>query len=86
MAMHSIPVAQAASRPGYVSSTLTTLAMRLNAWRQQQRQRADMALLMSMEPHMLKDVGIELTEQRGASAVLRWHPAVLATTMQPPRG
>ena len=35
---------------------------------------------MSIEPHMLEDIGFG-SEKRGANAVLKWHPAVLATTL-----
>ena len=81
MKMQAIPVSQATSRQGILSLALGSVTARLGSWRQRRRHSADLALLMGMEPHILEDIGVHLAETRGANAVLKWHPAVLATTL-----
>lgn len=85
MAMTVIP--QPASRAlDVLSHPLHSLSVMLAGWRESRRERAGAALLMRLEPHMLKDIGVILAEHRGgARAMLKWHPAVLGTTMDPPR-
>lgn len=68
---------------GFLSHPLHSLAVTLVSWRERRRERAGAALLMRLEPHMLKDIGVTLAEQRGARAMLKWHPVVLATAMKP---
>jgi hypothetical protein len=79
-----VPVPQALARAmGVVSHPLHSLSVAFAAWGERRRQRAGAALLMRLEPHMLKDIGVILAEQRGgARAMLKWHPAVLATTWE----
>ena len=68
----------------FLSHPLHSLTVTLSTWRERRRQRVGAALLMRLEPHMLKDIGVILAEHHGgARAMLKWHPAVLATTMQP---
>lgn len=85
MATRIVPVPQAAvSAPGFLLHPLHSLSVRFSAWRERRRQRAGAALLMRLEPNMLKDIGVILAEQRGgASAMLKWHPAVLVATFEP---
>lgn len=67
-----------------LSHPLHGLTMTLAAWRKRRRDRAGAALLMRLEPQMLKDIGVILAEQRGGvGAMLKWHPAVLASTLEP---
>ena len=66
---------------GFLSHPLDGFSATFAAWRERRRQRAGAALLMRLEPHMLKDIGVPMAEQRGGvRAMLKWHPAVLATT------
>lgn len=81
MKTQAIPVSQATSSQGFLSLALSSVTARLGGWQERRRHSADLALLMSMEPHMLEDIGVHLAEKRGANAVLKWHPAVLATTL-----
>ena len=77
----SIVPPAAAPVPGVLSHPLQSLWAALAAWREHRRQHAGAALLMRLEPHMLKDIGVPIAEQRGGvRAMLKWHPAVLATT------
>lgn len=82
--MHAIPVTPSSPRADFLSHPLKALSVAFGAWQQQRRRRADLALLMSMEPHMLQDIGVSMAERNGASSMLQWHPAVLATTLQGP--
>ena len=83
MSIHTIPVSRPLSQPGILSRPLQTILSTLAMWRARHRQRADTALLKSMEPHMLDDIGISLAgfPHQGGS-VLTFHPAVLATTVR----
>ena len=85
MATSTVPVPQpAAHAADFLLHPLHSLSVTLAAWRERHRQRAGAALLMRLEPHMLKDIGVILAEQHGGpGAMLKWHPAILATTMQP---
>lgn len=78
--MHSIPLAQTVSFAGVLAHPLKTLSTAYGTWKASRRRRADLALLMSMDSHMLNDIGVILSESKGPSAVLKWHPAVLAST------
>jgi uncharacterized protein YjiS (DUF1127 family) len=82
MTMHAIPVTQPSPRADFLSHPLRALSVAFGTWQQQRRRRADLALLMSMEPHMLQDIGISLADRNAASSMLQWHPAVLASTLQ----
>lgn len=79
--MHAIPLIQSSSRSAGLSHPFAVLAMSFRAWKQRRRRQADLAMLMSMEPHMLKDIGVTLVDRHGASGMLQWHPAVLASTL-----
>jgi uncharacterized protein YjiS (DUF1127 family) len=81
MSMHAIPVTQSSPRADFLSHPFKALSVTLSAWQQRRRRRADLALLMSMEPHMLKDIGVTLADEENRSGMLQWHPAVLATTL-----
>jgi len=84
MATSSVPVPQPAIRAaGFLAHPLQSFSVTLTAWMERRRERADAALLMKLEPHMLRDIGVTLAEHRGARGMLKWHPAVLATTMEP---
>lgn len=80
--MHVIPVTHSSPRADFLFHPFKALSVTLSAWQQRRRRRADLALLMSMEPHMLRDIGVALAEPHGPSGMLQWHPAVLATTLQ----
>ena len=82
MTMHVIPVSPSSPRADVLSHPFRALSVVFSAWQQSQRRRADRALLMSMEPHMLQDIGVALAEQSGSSGMLQWHPAMLATTLK----
>lgn len=83
MGLQTIPVAALATRsPGFLSHPWESLSRTLAAWKRERRRRADARLLMKLEPYMLRDIGVTLAEHHGASAMLKWHPAVLATTMR----
>ena len=80
--MHSIPVSQAHSPTSFLTDPLRALSVHLAAWKARRRRRHDLALLMSMENHMLRDIGINPVEiGREEGSVLMLHPAVLATSM-----
>ena len=84
MAAQTFSVSSASVRPSsFLSHPLQSFSITLAAWNERRRNRAGARLLMSLEPHMLKDIGVILAEPRGTGAMLRWHPAVLATTMEP---
>lgn len=80
MGLQTVPVSPLA---GFLSHPWQSFSITLTSWKARRRSRADARLLMKLEPHMLKDIGVTLAEQRGGAAMLKWHPAVLATTMQP---
>lgn len=86
MSIHTLPVSRPLSQPGFLSRPIQAIWSTLATWGARHRQRADMALLKSMEPHMLDDIGISLAEfpHQGGS-VLTFHPAVLATTVRTAR-
>ena len=82
MATSIVPV----STSDFLLHPFHSLAVTLATWQERRRQRAGAALLMRFEPHMLTDIGIAPADQRGgARAMLKWHPAVLATTLEPHR-
>ena len=53
----------------------------LASWKERRRRKADLALLMSMDPHVLNDIGVKIVHQPFTGAPMaQTHPAVLATT------
>lgn len=83
MAMSSVPVQwPAISAAEFLAHPLHSATVTLAAWKEHRRQRAHAALLMRLEPHMLKDIGVTLVEHHGPSGMLKWHPALLATTWE----
>lgn len=83
MATEILPVLTSPARaPGLLVHPLQSFSLALAAWKARRRRSADARLLMRLEPYMLRDIGVLIAEPRGASAMLRWHPALLATSMQ----
>lgn len=79
----SVRAQPAAPALSFLSHRLHSLSEMVTAWQERRRQRAGVALLMRLEPYMLKDIGVILAEQRGgARAMLKWHPAILAATLE----
>ena len=72
------------TRPGVMAIPMKALNSLLAAWKEHRRRKADLALLMSLDPHILSDIGVKLvrTPYDGGS-IVSLNPAVLAATMLP---
>lgn len=70
------------SRPNILLRPLQAISALAAGWKESRRRKADMALLMSMDPHVLQDIGVSIihTPYDGGS-IVSLNPAVIATTM-----
>ncbi|WP_421696459.1 DUF1127 domain-containing protein [Aestuariivirga sp.] len=74
------------ARPGNTFRPLQAFAALFTAWQERRRAKADLALLMSMDPHVLQDIGVTLVHTPyDNGSIISHHPAVIATTMAPRR-
>lgn len=83
MSIHILPFVHTEPRHGLLANPLQALANWHLAWKEHRRRRADMALLMSMDQHLLEDIGFKPGQPRSSAGLMQLHPAVLATCLQP---
>lgn len=76
--LHSAPDL---ARPGTGFHPIQALAGAYAAWKVRRRKRADLALLMAMDPQMLNDIGVKIVHEPHEGGLFQYHPVVLTTTL-----
>lgn len=80
MTTQSYPVNRSTSRNGFAVRAWGALTHAAEAWRERRLRKAQLAELMSMDPHVLSDIGVKLTPANSAvSSLVEFTPAVVAT-------
>ncbi|MFN4142408.1 DUF1127 domain-containing protein [Aestuariivirga sp.] len=80
MTTQSYEIIPQRARHGLASRAWRVLSHAAEAWRENRRRKAQLAELMSMDPHVLSDIGVKLTPvSSAASSLVEFTPAVVAT-------
>lgn len=83
MTMETLTTGTVLTRPGFVFQPLQNLFAAAAAWKARRRRKAELEMLMAMDPHILSDIGVKIVQEPCLGrSLMQCHPAsVLATSV-----